>query len=166
MHYPTKEALFLAAVEDDLGSLFATVIEVIDRGDPSTGPAALIGVLLRELDDHQLARRLVAGLEPGLTDRVLGAQAITALEAAVAERVHEGQQLGVIRADIEPAILVSGLISIVMALTMAAVQVGDLVLVHRAAGIDAVFQAVLTRSVPPTQARAASQAQPEGLPRR
>ena len=150
VHYPTKEALFHAALEDDLGSLFAKVIEVVDRADPSAGPASLIGVLLQELEAHPLAHRLVAGLEPEMTDRVLGADAMSALEAAVAERVAEGQRLGVIRPDIEPGLLADGLVSVVIALAMAAVQVGGPLLVQRAAGIDAIFQAVLTIDQPPT----------------
>lgn len=148
VHYPTKEALFLAAVEDDLGSLFAKVIEVVDRADPAAGPASLIGVLLQELEAHPLAHRLVAGLEPDMTDRMLDAEAVSALEAAVTERVAEGQRVGVIRADIDPAVLADGLISVVLALAMAAVQVGGPLLVRRARGIDAIFQAVLTKDQP------------------
>lgn len=144
VHYPTKDALFHAALEDDLGSLFAKVIKVVDRADPSAGPASLIGVLLQELEAHPLARRLIAGLEPELTDRVLGADAMSALGAAVSERVAQGQRVGVIRADIEPALLADGLVSVVIALAMASVQVGGPLLVERAPGIDAIFQAVLT----------------------
>lgn len=150
VHYPTKEALFDAAVEDDLTSLFAKVVEVIDVADPSAGPTALIGLLLVELDRHPLARRLVGGREPELADRVLASGAVTALTLAVTERVVEGQQLGVIRADLAPDVLGDGLISVVIALAMVAEQMGQPLLEQRADGIDAVFQAVLT--VPPSGA--------------
>ena len=148
VHYPTKEALFLAAVEEDLASLFATVVEVIDGSDPSAGPTALIGILLAELDDHPLARRLMAGLEPEMTDQILAAEAVSALGAAVTERVAEGQHLGVIRADIAPDVLADGLISVVIALTMVAVQLGGPRLEQRGAGVDAVFAAILA-NLPP-----------------
>lgn len=148
VHYPTKEALFLAAVEDDLASLFATVVEVIDGADPATGPTALIEILLTELDAHPLARRLVAGLEPEMTDRMLAAEALSALGAAVTERVAEGQKLGAIRADVAPDVLADGLISVVIALTMVVVQVGGPLLERRGAGIDAVFAAILA-NLPP-----------------
>ena len=123
-------------------------MEVIDGTDPSAGPTSLIRILLAELDAHPLARRLVAGLEPEMTDRVLAAEAVSALGAAVTERVAEGQRLGAIRPDIAPDVLADGLISVVLALTMVAVQVDSPLLEQRAAGIDAVFAAILT-NLPP-----------------
>lgn len=149
VHYPTKEALFVAAVDDDLGALFATVVEVVDANDDAVGPAALIAVLLAEIDHHPLARRLVAGLEPDLTDRVLESEALGALGQAIAERVARGQRAGDIRDDVDPEVLADGLISVVIALAMAAVQVGASAIDRRAAGIDAVFGAILTRRSPP-----------------
>lgn len=145
VHYPTKEALFDAAAEDDLASLFVKVVEVIDLADPTVGPTAQIGTLLAELEHHPLAARLVGGLEPELTDRLLAADALATLTHAVTERVAEGQRLGVIRSDLSAAALGDGLISLVIALTMVAVQLGQPLLDQRAEGIDAIFQAVLTR---------------------
>jgi AcrR family transcriptional regulator len=144
VHYPTKEALFFAAVEDDLSSLFTMVIETLDAAEPSVGPTALIATLLAEIDAHPLAHRLVAGLEPDVTDRVLESEAVEALGRAVAERVATGQELGAIRSDVAADVLADGLISVVLALLMAAVQIGAPAIERRAAGIDAVFNTILT----------------------
>src|ERR1700751_4960449 len=80
-YFPNKEALFLAAVDEDAAG-------VIDEGvrslieEASTAELwrqTLIFTLVAAVEQHPLARRLLAGLEPDVTGRVLEIPALMEL---------------------------------------------------------------------------------------
>jgi AcrR family transcriptional regulator len=124
VYFPTKEALFLAAVDEDaageIGEALPDVLEGRFEGD-WTG---LVRRLLEGLDRHPLARRVLAGLEPGFTDRLLAIPALEQLRKALGELLAAGQLAGTVRRDIDPHKVGRGLVTIVMALLIAVLQTG------------------------------------------
>src|SRR5436305_14035284 len=73
-YFPNKEALFLAAVDEDAAAVInegsSTILD-----DPRAGPddwrQALLVTLVAAVDRHALARRLLSGLDPHVTARDL-----------------------------------------------------------------------------------------------
>jgi hypothetical protein len=80
--------------------------------------------LLDAIEDHPLARRVLAGLEPRVTARMIELPALNDLRTAVAERLRADQSAGNVRDDIDPAQVASGMVSIYISLLMAVVQFG------------------------------------------
>lgn len=145
VHFPTKEALFLASVDDDLSALFDELLGAMARldrdGDRVEG---LFNAVLVVVGEHPLAGRLLAGLEPRITGRVLESDAFGVLRGAVAERLGVLQADGQTRPDIEPGVLADGLVALVVAVSMAAVQVGEAFLDRFSSGLASLFESVLT----------------------
>lgn len=145
VHYPNKEALFLAAVDADLTALFEEIAPLLeDLGHEDDFADTLFGGLLVAVDEHPLARRLLAGLEPSITDRVLATEAFDQLRSLIASRMTEAQETGEFRPDVDPVQFADGVISIVVAVLMAAIQLGPSVLDERGPGLTAAFQALVT----------------------
>lgn len=144
VHFPNKEALFLAAVDRDVGALFIEVLSALQELKPTPRWAQeLFAAVLHIVDDHPLARRLLAGLEPTITERTLESHAIDDLSATLAARVAAAQQGGRLRPDVSPDDLAEGLVGLVIATSMAAVQAGDSYLTRFGDGLTALFHATL-----------------------
>lgn len=141
VHYPNKEALFFAAVDDDLTSLFEELSVALAAG---SGPTGLLATVLDTIGDHPLAQRLLAGLEPDFTSRVLETPAFGELRRGVAAVLADLQQDGAVRSDIAATDLADGVVATVVATAMATVQIGDAVLETFGDGLAAMFAAVLT----------------------
>src|SRR5688572_19172741 len=64
-YFPSKEALFLAALDEDAAAVIHEGLTTVME-DPSVldWRETLIFTLVAALDDHPLARRVLAGLEP------------------------------------------------------------------------------------------------------
>src|SRR6202034_762648 len=144
-YFPNKEALFLAAVDEDaagvIGEGLATVMEVPDiRRWHDT----LIFTLVDAVDRHPLARRLLAGLEPDVTVRVLEIPALNELRKACGELLRTGQAAGTVRPDIDPAVIANGVISLMLSVLMSVTQLGNETAVAYSADVTAVFEAALT----------------------
>lgn len=125
-YFPSKEALFLAAVDEDAAGVIEEGVDrVLDSRDvdPAWGET-LVLTLLAALDRHPLARRVLAGLEPDFTVRLLGIPALEQLRKACAERFRVQQLDGNMRTDVDPQQMANGLVTIVMSLVMSLVQVG------------------------------------------
>ena len=125
LYFPTKEALFFEAADDDvagvIGEVFATAhIEPADPAWPGTVMAAAIDSLER----HPLARRVLAGLEPDAAARVVETAALAEAEKALAASFLEGQRTGAVRTDIAAEELAGGLLLIVLALLAGTVRFG------------------------------------------
>src|SRR6476661_5134540 len=75
-YFPNKEALFLAAVDEDAAGVIdegvTTFIASVDDWRER-----LIFTLVDAVERHPLARRLLAGLEPDVTERVMDIPALT-----------------------------------------------------------------------------------------
>lgn len=115
-YFPTKEALFIAAVDDDIAGMVDLVRRTL-RGGAST-----VSVLLAELrtelgaavSEHPLAARALTGVEPMGPDRIMALPHLAALRADLAELLQTGQQVGLVRADVPAATLALGIETIVV----------------------------------------------------
>ena len=145
VHFANKEALFFAAVDDDLGSLFDELGVALAALEPEDDLAdRLLDLVLGIVEDHPLARRLLAGLEPDVTARVLETEAFADLRAGVAALLEQPYAEGILRPDVPPAELADGLVGLVVAAAMVSVQVGPIVGETFGPGFAAVVRSVLT----------------------
>ena len=143
-YFPGKEALFLAALDEDAAAVINEgLASVLDQPEFDVLGRTLVFSLVRALDDHPLARRIIAGLEPGVTDRVLDLPALAELRKALAERLRTDQLAGTVRTDIDPVTIANGVVAIVIPLMMAVVQVGTRAAAVYAPDVIAVFEAAL-----------------------
>jgi AcrR family transcriptional regulator len=143
-YFPNKEALFLAAVDEDAAAVIDEgVSHVLADIHTDDWRGTLIFTLVGALDRHPLARRLLAGLEPEVTARVLGIPALHELRKACAERLRTEQAAGTVRADIDAASVANGIVSICLSLLMSVVQLGAAATSVYAADVGEVFSAAL-----------------------
>lgn len=145
-YFPGKEALFLAAVDEDAaGVIEEGVNRVLDSTnvDPAWGET-LVLTLLAAVERHPLARRVLAGLEPDFTVRLLGIPALEQLRKACGERFRVQQLDGTMRADVDPQQMANGLVTIVMSLVMSLVQVGSGPAALLGRDVAAVLQAAIS----------------------
>ncbi len=143
-YFPSKEALFLAAVDEDAAAVIGDGIDsLVAEGDINEWRRRLIFILLASLERHPLARRLLAGLEPEVTIRVLETPALAELRKASAERLRTEQAKGAIRPDIDAAVVANGLVAITLSLLMSVVQIGVGAAELYADDVAAVLQAAL-----------------------
>src|SRR5690349_14190711 len=65
-YFPNKEALFLAAIDEDAAGLIQIAVDHLHEFmDHDEGwRATLIVALVQAINDHPLAQRVLAGLEP------------------------------------------------------------------------------------------------------
>jgi AcrR family transcriptional regulator len=148
-YFPNKEALFLAAVDEDAAAVINEGLSAI-LDDPSAGPddwrQALLVTLVAAVERHPLARRLLAGLEPDVTDRVLEIPALAELRKACIERLRTDQAAGLVRTDIDPAAVANGMVTIILSLLMSVVQIGGGIADNYGPDVTAVFEAALGRA--------------------
>jgi AcrR family transcriptional regulator len=144
-YFPNKEALFLAAVDEDAAGM-------VDEGLVSLGNGlgdwhqTLMATLVAAADRHPLARRLLAGLEPEVTTRVLEIPALAELRKAIAERLRSEQAAGTARSDIDAGAIANGLVTVVLSLLMSVVQLGGDAATTYAPDVITVIEAAIGRS--------------------
>ena len=146
-YFPSKEALFLDAVDEDAASVIRVVLsrsftEILE----SDWRERIIFTALDALEEHPLARRLLAGLEPEVTARVLEIPAINDLRKACAERLRLEQEHGVVRPDVDPVVMGNGLVAITLSLLMSVVQIGGDTALAYGADVAAVLEAAVERA--------------------
>jgi len=143
-YFDIKEALFLAALDDDVAALLSEGLTQIEGERSSVAwHQELFFTLVRAIDSHPLARRMLAGLEPDVTPRVLEIPALAALRAGVAERLGHEQDQGLVRADIDPNQVGNGMIAILLSLLMSVVQIGQEATSAYADDVAAVLRAAM-----------------------
>lgn len=142
-YFPSKEALFLAAVDEDAAAVIAEGVAHLAAGQLRRWRATLLPTLLGALDRHPLARRLLAGREPEVTARVLEVPALAELRAGVAERLAAEQRAGTVRADVDAVTLANGLVTIILSLLMSVTQLGADTAARYADDVGAVLDAAL-----------------------
>ena len=148
-YFPNKEALFLAAMDEDAAAVIREGLSSIyDKPGLPDWRQTLIFTLVGAVDAHPLARRVLAGLEPDVTDRVLGIPALAELRAACADRIRAEQVTGSVRPDIDPVTIGNGVVSIMLSLLMSVVQVGTGAALAYGPDVAAVFEAALDRTPP------------------
>jgi AcrR family transcriptional regulator len=122
-YFPSKQELFLAALDADAECLIERAIEVIGPEFVSDW-ALLFTTLLSALDEHPLARRVLLGEEGTAADRLLVLPAEARLHDLLVERLRVAQGRGLVRSDVDPEIMIDGLTTLLMALLIAALQTG------------------------------------------
>ncbi len=143
-YFPNKEALFLAAVDEDAaGVIDEGFLRVFQNPDVADWQSRLIVTLVAAVDQHPLARRLLAGLEPEVTARVLDIPALAEVRKVCADRLRADQLTGEVRPDIDPEQIADGLVSIVLSVLMSVVQLGPAITAERAPDVLAVISAAI-----------------------
>jgi AcrR family transcriptional regulator len=141
-YFPNKEALFLAAVDEDAAAVISEGVTTLQVGPGiDDWRQGLLFTLVGALERHPLARRLLAGLEPEVTPRVLDIPALAEMRKAVAERLRAEQAAGTVRADVDAAELGNGIVAIVLSLLMSVIQIGPEAAAPYATDVTAVFEA-------------------------
>lgn len=149
-YFPNKEALFLAAVDEDAAAVIHEgLLSVMSNPRVEDWRQTLIFTLIGAVEHHPLARRLLAGLEPEVTERVLEIPALAELRRVCAERLRAEQLNGTVRTDIDPDTIANGVVAIVLSLLMSVTQVGSNAAAAYGADVAAVFQAAIERTPPP-----------------
>ena len=144
VYFPNKEALFIAAVDEDASGVVNKGIGLILAADQSQQwREDLLQTLLDALDDHPLARRVLGGLEPEFTVRLLDIPVLAELRKVYADRLVAQQLAGDIRADIDPYRMAGGVLTIVLSMLMSLIQTGLDPTEPRVADVHAVFEAAL-----------------------
>jgi AcrR family transcriptional regulator len=148
-YFENKEALFLAACDEDAAALIHEGLETV-RADTSFDDwrEVLIFTLVAAVDHHPLARRLLAGQEPDVTDRVLELPALADLRKHVTERLRTEQADGTVRHDIDADQIGNGIIALMLSVLMSVTQLGPSTLVAYREDVIAFFKAAL---LPPEQ---------------
>jgi AcrR family transcriptional regulator len=150
-YFPGKEALFLAAIDEDAAAVIHEGLSrITDSPTMLDWRQTLIFTLVEAVDRHPLARRLLAGLEPEVTERVLELPALEQLRKTCQERLRADQLAGLVRQDIDPVLIGNGVVAIMLSLLMSIVQIGGNTALAYAADVTAVFEAAIGRQAPPT----------------
>lgn len=123
-YFANKEALFVAAADEDAAALIDESVLHLLEGDEARWVDELLPSLLGALGRHPLARRVLSGLEPEFTVRLVDIPALGQLRKVVADRIEHHQRAGLARTDIDPSSMAEGIIMIVISMTMALVQTG------------------------------------------
>jgi AcrR family transcriptional regulator len=148
-YFDDKEALFLAAIDEDAAAVIHEGLSTA-FGNPELieWRETLLFTLVGAVENHPLARRLLAGLEPDVTGRVLEIPALNDLRKACAERLQAEQAAGAVRPDIDPVAIANGIVAIVLSLLMSVVQLGPDAAAPYARDVSKVFEAALDRTTP------------------
>ncbi|MCZ7536768.1 MAG: TetR/AcrR family transcriptional regulator [Acidimicrobiia bacterium] len=142
-YFAGKEALFFAAIDADAASLIersrraASGESVRDRW---LGFLAQLRVLV---DEHPLARRVLAGEESDMVRRLLDLPSLAAVRSDLADDLRAGQVAGEVRDDVSPELLAIGIETLSIAAIMAELQVGPVRQTDRVLGAIAVFDAAM-----------------------
>src|SRR5947207_3638745 len=124
-YFPNKEALFVAAVDEDAAAVIEEGLSsLVDDPDIDHWRRALMTTLLSAVERHPLARRVLMGLEPDFTVRLLGIPALEQLRKESGERLRAQQLAGDVRHDIDAQQIANGLVTVVLSLLMSLLQTG------------------------------------------
>ena len=149
-YFDDKEALFLAALDEDAAAVIEEgLTSAFGNPDLLEWRETLLFTLVGAVQNHPLARRLLAGLEPEVTVRVLEIPALNDLRKACAERLRAEQAAGTVRQDIDPVVIANGVVAIMLSLLMSVVQLGTEAAGPYTRDVSAVFEAALDRTPPP-----------------
>jgi len=142
-YFPNKEALFVAAVDEDAAGEIEDGLAGIRNEDLLGDWLHLMSGFVEALDNHPLARRVLAGLEPDFTVRLIGIPALDQLRKGLAENLESLQMSGGVRDDLDPRAVASGFITIWLSLLMSLVQTGTEPIELLGTEVVAVFDAAM-----------------------
>lgn len=143
-YFAGKEALFTAAVDHDAEGLVEHARQAMrEGGAPHQQVIAVLVTLVARLDEHPLARRVLAGQEPDAVGRVLDLPSLAAFRHELGAELRDAQARGEVRTDVDPDQLAAGLEALVISLLMAQIQTGIGPGTDRAGGVVTVLEAAL-----------------------
>ena len=146
-YFPNKEALFTAALDEDVaGVLLEGLSHVTDDPTDTGWKEQLVFTLVEATESHPLARRVLAGLEPEVTHRVAELPALAELSKAASERLAAGQLAGHVRSDIDPRSVGNGTVVLIVSLMMTVLQMGPGPTRGHSRDVLAVFEAAMDHS--------------------
>lgn len=123
-YFPNKEALFVAAVDEDAAAVIEEGLWNVADRENLAWRETLILTIVSAIERHPLARRILAGLEPEFTVRLIGIPALEQLRKVCGERLRAQQLAGEVRSDVDAQQIGNGLVTIVLSMVMSLVQVG------------------------------------------
>jgi AcrR family transcriptional regulator len=124
-YFVNKEALFVAAVDEDVSGLIADAVSFVAIEErPDAWGTGMMQALVDHMPGHPLAGRILKGLEPEFTMRLLHIPALQELRKTVTELIRHEQTDGRVRQDIDPGQSANGIVVIVISLLMATMQTG------------------------------------------
>jgi AcrR family transcriptional regulator len=145
VYFPNKEALFVAAVDEDAAAVIEEgLASFTDDINLDRWRQTLIFTLLSAVERHPLARRVLTGLEPEFTVRLIAIPALEQLRKECDERIRAQQLAGQVRADIDARQIANGLVTIVLSLLMSLLQTGTDPATLLGADVAAVVEAALS----------------------
>jgi AcrR family transcriptional regulator len=142
-YFPTKQALFEAAVDADAAGLLGDALPELLGGTFDGNFGRVFSRLLRALPDHPLARRVLAGEEDTGAERLQQLPAEDRLLAGITAALQKGQAEGTVRSDVDPSTFAAGFEAIVIALLIAILQTGGDVDPAASTGVLAVLDAAI-----------------------
>jgi len=143
-YFANKEALFLAALDDDAAAVMEEgLVRLASEDRPPQWREQLVLTLIDALDRHPLARRVLAGLEPEVTDRVQDIPAMLELRKAVVEQLRADQAAGLVRTDVDAEAVGNGAVTIILTVLMSVLQFGRSGVDQYGSDVMAVFAAAL-----------------------
>lgn len=142
-YFDSKETLFRAAVDTDATELIEQVntqvgVVPIDELIPSMIIYAVLG-----LEDHPLAKRVIAGQEPDEIPRLVELPALRLFGDRIAERLVAAQRAGEVRADLDAEVVSAGIESLIMGLLFTTVQTGGASTTRHQIGVVAAFDLMI-----------------------
>lgn len=152
-YFPSKEALFVAAVDEDAAAVIEEGLSSVAGDAIDHWRETLIFTLLSAVGRRPLARRVLAGLEPEFTVRLLAIPALEQLRKACGERIRGQQLAGEVRGDIDAWQIANGLVTIVLSLLMSLLQTGADPATLLGRDVVAVVEAALRPATPTASPR-------------
>ena len=116
-YFPTKEALFIAAVDEDAAGMIELVRSAAFDGNAvslTTTLARMRSELSAAVEEHPLAARALTGVEPMSPDRIMALPHLAELRRDLVALLQVGQEHGAVRADIPAETLALGVETIVL----------------------------------------------------
>jgi AcrR family transcriptional regulator len=147
-YFPGKEAMFEAAVDADAAAILRRAHEKVVGTDVHMLVPALLIALIGLLDEHPLARRVLAGQEQEELARLVNLPALQELSAWIADEVQAAQRDGRARLDIDATAFADGAETMLLGLLMAVAQVGGSYELRRQIGVVTVWDRVLRTTEP------------------
>ncbi len=145
-YFPSKAALFEAAVDLDVAGLISDALPELLAGRFDGDFAGVFVRLAASLDAHPLARRVLDGQEGSGAERLAVLPSEVQLQQGIAEALRRGQRDGTVRHDIDPELMAAGLETVVIALLIALLQTGGAADSAHSRGAIAVLEASIRPS--------------------
>jgi AcrR family transcriptional regulator len=141
VYFPSKQALFEAAVDADAAGLIGEALPDLLAGTLDGQFGQIFTSLLSCLPSHPLARRVLEGKEGMGIERLAQLPSEIRLHRGLTTALRKGQEDGTVRSDIDPELCAIGLEAIVTALLIAILQTGGAPDPRTSAGVLAVLEA-------------------------